>query len=56
RSNHHVGPRAQTEALSEAALGFGNYALDSISEFRKEGGWQLLVGLELEENLEHLEA
>lgn len=51
RSDRHVGPRAQTVALSEAAPVFGTYALDSISEFRKEGGWQLLVVLELEENM-----
>lgn len=47
--DHHVGPRAQTEVLCEVALGFRNYALDSISELRKEGGWQPLPeGLELE--------
>lgn len=52
RGDHHVGPSAQTEVLCEVALGFKNYALDSISELSKEGGWQPLPeGLELEENM-----
>ena len=52
RDDRHVGPRSQIEGLCDIALGFKNYALDSISELRKEGRWQPLPeGLELEENM-----
>lgn len=52
RDDYHVGPRSQIEGLCDIALGFKNYALDSVSELRKEGGWQPLPeGLELEENM-----
>lgn len=50
RCDHHIGPRSQSKALCEVALGFSRYALASISELGKKGGGQSLPEvLELEE-------
>ena len=49
RHDHHIGPRAQSEALCEVVLTSSHCALVSLSELGEKRGWQSLPEvLELE--------